>query len=108
MGDYVDFDMEGNCNDDDKASKSSSVYAIYETQMCGIDPENEPADWENLDETNVDRMVGDSLKHVGNVKKRNISKLLLTDVLVPEGVKACKDVKTNRAKILASEKLKIE
>ena len=56
MGDYDDFDMEENCHNDDVASKSSSVYARDETQIYGINSENEPADWENLDETNVDIM----------------------------------------------------
>ena len=103
MGDYDDFDMEENCHNDDMASESSSVYARDETQIYGINSENEPADWENLDETNVDVMVGDSLKHVGDVKKRKIIKLVLTDVLGPKGVKKCKDVKTNRVKILERE-----
>ena len=61
-----------------------------------------------MDDNNVDERIGDSLKHVGNMKKMEISKLHLTNVLGPEGVNKSKDVKTNRVKILAREKRKIE
>ena len=42
------------------------------------------------------------------MKKRKTSKLILTDVLGPKGVKKCKDVKTNRVKILERENQRIE
>ena len=61
-----------------------------------------------MDDNDVNERIGDYLKHVGNVKKRKISKFLLINVLGPEGVMKCKDVKTNRVKILAREKRKIE
>ena len=83
MGDFVDFYIEENLDDDDMASKSSSVYGRDETKICKINSENEPADWENFDHNNVNERIGDSLKHIGNVKNRKRSKLLLLTSLVP-------------------------
>ena len=61
-----------------------------------------------MDDNDVNERIGYSLKHVGNVKKRKISKIILTDVLGPKGVKKYKDVKTNRVKTLERENQRIE
>ena len=76
-----------------------------------MDDDNGPANlagWENLDEHEKDIKIGDSLKHMGNVKRRKMSKLILKDMLGIDGAATLKDLKKNREKALARENRKID
>ena len=76
-----------------------------------MDDDNGPADlvgWENLNEHEKDIKIGDSLKHMGNVKRRKMSKLIMADMLGIDGAATLKDLKKNREKALAHENRKID
>ena len=61
-----------------------------------MDDDNRPADlagWENLDEHEKDIKIGDSLKHMGNVKRRKMTSFILKDLIGDEGRDAVKGIK---------------
>ena len=75
-------------DDDDQASNISNVYAQYSARSMTIEDKNGPSndkDWEGLNETGKDHKIGDSLKHVDNVKKKKMSEIILSGILVKDG-----------------------
>ena len=110
-GHYEEFDILCDEEADDEVSHSSSVFAHGNKANVVVDDVNGPADkddWENLNERDKDRKIGDCLKHMGNVKRRKTSRLILKDMLVRGGAATLKDLKKNCQKSLACEKHKTD
>ena len=55
-------------------------------------PGNEE-DWENLDEEVRPEKIEEAFKHLGNVKKRKISTLILKDIIGDDGVHCLSGIK---------------
>ena len=97
------------CNEEahDKVSHSSSVFVYDDEANVTVDDVNGPTNedyWGNLNKRGKDSKIGNRLKHMGNVKRRKMSKLIWKDMLGRDGVATLKDLKKNRQKTLARDK----
>ena len=108
--DYGDFDIIDD-KDDDSGSNMSSVFTRNNEGDITVADETGPddeVDWENLNDKDRDTKISDSLKHLGNVKKKKMSNMLLCDMLGEDGLATLKDIKKKREKHLAKEVRKMD
>lgn len=108
---YEEFDVPGDEDDDDVISVVSSAFGggnEGEQEMEDLEgPGTADKDWSRLDAKELDSQIGESLKHLGNVQKKCMSKNILKDMLGKDGANAIKDIKVWREKKLAKEAQKI-
>ena len=109
---FEDFDLPSDEDDDDLVSVVSSCMGSLDGDG-GLDVEDEEGpgeqeeDWERLNEKDKDARHSESLKHLGNVKKKCMSLNIMKDMLGFDGDHALKDIKKWREKKVAKERRKI-
>ena len=109
--DYDDF--ESNCDDALIASMASTCCGSQATAKKHIQPEEDECpgkekDWENCDKEVRPEKIEDTLKHLGNVKKRKLSPMILKDVIGDDGVHCLSCIKKSIEKLLKREVRKIK
>lgn len=112
VDDYDDFDLDEE-DHDDVALNTSSVFARDDDDACTANVDEEDGvemgvDWENLNEEDRDGRIKDTLKHMGNVKKRKMSNIIMLDMLGADGLKSLKKVKKSHQQKLAKARRKID
>jgi len=65
-------------------------------------------DWENLEEEVKPEKIEDALKHLGNVKKRKLSPMILKDILGDDGDHCLSGIKKSHEKLLNREVRKLK
>jgi len=97
-------------DDDDLASICSSVGSIGSIGCTGVlSDEDEPADrsWEDETNTTTKETVGAALKHLGNIKKKPMSPLILKDLLGKDGKHCVRNIQSKHEKTQRRQKRKI-
>ena len=110
--DYDEFEVDVEGDDDDNISVvSSCVGSIGRGGDACVDDTNGPddsEDWEMMGETERNETFDESLKKLGNVRKKRMSKHILKDMLGDDTALLVKDIKKNHDKALKKEKRKLD
>ena len=108
---FETFDARDDEDDDDLVSVVSSTFGSDdEDDSLELDDEEGPGDgddWGDLDGPSRDVKIGDSLKRLGNVAKKCMSKHILSDMLGVDGDKVMVNVKEAREDKLKKELRKL-
>ena len=102
--DYHEFELDVEGDDDENISiVSSTMDSVGSCDAQDIDEE----DWESLNETSRSAKIGDALKQLGNVSKKNMNPNILKDFYGVAGDVAMKNVKKNHEKLVRKEVLQV-
>ena len=96
--DYHEYELDVEGDDDENISIVSSC-------MDSIGSVEE--DWESLNETSRTAKIGEALKQLGNVRKKNINPNISKDFYGVAGDVAMKNVKRNHKKLVRKEVLQV-
>jgi len=104
--------FESDSDDDSVESMASTCCAASNTvnaeEDVHVGGEHNEDDWENLKETERPEQIEIALKHLGNVKKRKMSTMILKDYIGDDGNAAVKGIKKSHDKLMQTQKRKIE
>ncbi len=106
----VGFDADSDNDNESVVSSCMGSIASRTSNLVEDDVDTPEGDdgWERLEETEPRETIGQSLKHLGNVKKRPMSSLILKDLLGSDGALATKDIKKGHVKSIRKAKRRID